>query len=100
MHIGSVSTGMKKWQRVPGYWFDSRLHYFVKNHGTLYATGVTMAHLSGGFLYWLRCSVTRRPRNVPHYFLLTMVRHDLPILLRAIFPKRRNFLLRNPFMRE
>jgi GT2 family glycosyltransferase len=34
MHIGSVSTGMKRGdERMPSYWFESRAHYFRKNHG-------------------------------------------------------------------
>ena len=41
MHIGSVSTGMKTWKRMPGYWFDSRLRYFTKNHGAFYAALAT-----------------------------------------------------------
>ena len=37
MHIGSVSTGMKQLaERMPAYWFESRSHYFRKNHGTPY----------------------------------------------------------------
>ena len=41
-HIGSASTGMKdKRKRTPGYWFDSRRHYFLKNHGSAYADAAT-----------------------------------------------------------
>lgn len=85
MHIGSVSTGMKTWARVPGYWYDSRLYYFTKNHGALYAAGATLTHLAGGALHWLRCLVTRKDRNIAPYFLLTMAGHDLAALGRAIF---------------
>ncbi len=53
-HIGSVSTGMKSRARVPSYWFDSRLHYFTKSHGTAYAMGCTFAQLLGGVLHRLR----------------------------------------------
>ena len=28
-HIGSVSTGMKVWDRIPEYWLDSRCFRFV-----------------------------------------------------------------------
>ncbi len=76
-HIGSVSTGMKEWDRVPGYWFDSRWHYFVKNHGRIYATFATLAHLSGGLLHRLRCLLTgKKPADPPH-FLRTLFWHDL-----------------------
>ncbi len=76
-HIGSVSTGMKEWDRVPGYWFDSRWHYFVKNHGRVYAVCATLAHLTGGMLHRLRCLLTgKKPADPPH-FLRTLFWHDL-----------------------
>lgn len=76
-HIGSVSTGMKTWERVPGYWFASRRYYFTKNHGKLYAGLATAAHLTGGGLHWLRCLVTRRDSGTPSHFLRTLAWHDL-----------------------
>ena len=76
-HIGSVSTGMKEWARVPGYWFDSRWHYFRKNHGAVYALAATTAHVAGGLLHRLRCLLTgNKPADPPH-FLRTLVLHDL-----------------------
>jgi N-acetylglucosaminyl-diphospho-decaprenol L-rhamnosyltransferase len=86
IHIGSVSTGMKKWTRVPGYWFDSRLHYFVKNHGRFYAAMATLAHLAGGSLHWLRCALTGAKRADPPHFLRTMATHDLGALMRGPAP--------------
>ncbi|MEP0964065.1 MAG: glycosyltransferase family 2 protein [Roseobacter sp.] len=81
-HIGSVSTGMKEWKRVPSYWYDSRWHYFSKNHGAFYAMTATMAHLCGGFLHALRCLILRRDRHVTPGFLKTMVTHDFRALIR------------------
>lgn len=76
-HIGSVSTGMKQWTRVPGYWFDSRARYFRKNHGPAYAALATSAHLAGGLLHRLRCVLTgKKPADPPH-FLRMLVRHAL-----------------------
>jgi hypothetical protein len=47
-HIGSASTGMKnKTRRTPGYWFDSRRHYFRKNHGPRYLWAANLAWLFG-----------------------------------------------------
>lgn len=83
MHIGSVSTGMKEWARVPNYWFDSRLHYFTKNHGAAYAAAATCAHLLGGGLYWLRRQIERKPTGMAPRFLRTMLSHDLQAILRA-----------------
>jgi GT2 family glycosyltransferase len=84
MHIGSVSTGMKEWARVPDYWYDSRLHYFVKNHGVAYTALATAVHLLGGSLYWLRRSLERKPMNVPKHFLRILLAHDLKSALRAL----------------
>ncbi|MBO9474057.1 glycosyltransferase [Shimia sp. R10_1] len=77
MHIGSVSTGMKNWQRMPQYWFDSRQHYFRKNHGTAYAVAATVAHVVGGLLWKLRRVVGRKPRRDPEHFLRDLVVHAL-----------------------
>ncbi len=85
-HIGSASTGMKTWARMPGYWFDSRLHYFTKSHGRGYAAAATLAHLAGGVLWRLRCAVQRRPVVDPPHFWRDMAAHAL----RAFFlPKPR-----------
>ena len=75
VHIGSVSTGMRGWQRMPSYWFDSRRHYFVKNHGRLYAGAALAARLAGGALHRLRCTLTGRPPQDPPHFLGDLLRH-------------------------
>jgi len=81
-HIGSVSTGMKEWARVPDYWFDSRLHYFRKSHGAVYAGVATLAHVLGGGLHRLRSQLTgRRPADPPQ-FLRTLMTHDAKALMR------------------
>lgn len=82
-HIGSVSTGMKRWTRTPGYWFDSRWHYFAKNHGRIYAVLATLAHLAGGAIYQLRRLVQGKPAVDPPYFLRDLVRHTLSIRRKA-----------------
>lgn len=68
VHLGSVSTGMKAWQRMPRYWFDSRRRYFTKNHGRLYAGAALLARLAGSSLHHLRCRLTgRTPQEPPHF---------------------------------
>ncbi|NDU99470.1 glycosyltransferase family 2 protein [Pseudoroseicyclus tamaricis] len=89
-HGGSVSTGMQEWTRVPEYWFDSRLHYFAKNHGPLYAAGATAAHVAGGLIHRLRCLVTGKAPADPPGFLRHLIRHDLSALLPAAARERRN----------
>lgn len=74
-HIGGVSTGMKRWERVPEYWFDSRLTYFTRNHGRAYAALATLAHVAGGALWRVRRMVQRKPRVEPRHFLRDMLRH-------------------------
>lgn len=75
-HIGSVSTGMKEWQEVPGYWFDSRRHYFEKSHGRAYARLATLAHVAGGVLHRLRCLLTGRKPADPPRFLRSLISHE------------------------
>lgn len=85
IHLGSVSTGMKDWQRVPDYWFDSRWHYFTKNHGRPYAICATLLHLTGGGLHWLRCKLTGKAPGGASHFLRTLARHDAA----AVFQRQR-----------
>lgn len=81
-HIGSASTGMKEWREVPAYWYASRLHYFRKNHGSLYAGMATLAHVVGGGLHRLRAALTgKRPVDAPR-FLRRLVAHDLRQMTR------------------
>ncbi len=84
MHIGSVTTGMKTWRRMPSYWFDSRLRYFKKNHGVPYAATATLAHLSGAMILRLRWLVSNRSRGrrEPERFLRDLVAHDIRCLWR------------------
>ncbi len=77
VHIGSVSTGMKEWQRMPEYWFNSRQHYFTKNHGVLYAKLAWAARLAGGAVHKLRCVLSGRPPQDPPHFLGDLMRHGL-----------------------
>ncbi|WP_134726283.1 glycosyltransferase family 2 protein [Paracoccus luteus] len=77
VHIGSASTGMKEWSRVPDYWYDSRRHYFLKHHGRRGAVTATLAHLGGGALWRLRCALTRRPVDAPPDHLRRLVTHAL-----------------------
>ena len=76
-HIGSVSTGMKTWGRIPQFWLDSRLRYFTKNHGRLYAAGATLATLAGGALWRLRLLVQRKDRGDPPRYLRDLAWHHL-----------------------
>lgn len=77
VHIGSVSTGMKEWQRMPAYWFASRRHYFIKTHGRAYAAAAWGARLTGSALHALRCALTGRKPQDPAFFTRDLARHGL-----------------------
>lgn len=58
VHIGSVSTGMKKLDEpMPQYWFDSRAHYLRKNHGLAYLAWADFLWVVGFSVFRLRCLV-------------------------------------------
>lgn len=81
VHIGSVSTGMKTWQRIPAYWFASRRHYFVKNHGRAYAALAWISKLAGGAIHNARCALTGRSRQDPRGFYRDLMRFGLGLPL-------------------
>jgi N-acetylglucosaminyl-diphospho-decaprenol L-rhamnosyltransferase len=85
-HIGSVSTGMKTWARIPGFWLDSRLYYYRKTQGAAYAGAATLAHLAGGLIWRCRALIERRDFIDPPYFLGDMAKHWLHSLGRAPAP--------------
>ncbi len=87
-HIGSVSTGMKSWSRIPGFWLDSRWHYFTKNHGTAYAVAATLAALSAGALWRLRLLIQDKDRGDPPRYLRDMAAHHVRALIRPFLQGR------------
>ena len=86
MHIGSVSTGAKRWSRQPGYWFDSRRRYFVKHRGRVGAAGATLARLAGGAIWQARRIIQRKPRAGSERFLRDMLASDLGAAFAALCP--------------
>ena len=96
LHIGSVSTGMKHWTRIPGFWLDSRLHYFVKNHGRFYAFAATLAHLAGGVLWRLRLAVQRKDRGDPPQYLRDMMWHGLGAMVSGLGRKPTKTVAQTP----
>ncbi len=94
-HISGASTGIKKWTRVPQYWFDSRHYYFSKNHGARYAAFATVAHLAGGLLWRLRMVIERKPRVDPPHFLADLMRHALSRARRRNVQPPDNYILEN-----
>ncbi|KUF10226.1 glycosyltransferase family 2 protein [Pseudoponticoccus marisrubri] len=95
-HIGSVSTGMKRWARIPGFWLDSRWHYFSKNHGRAGAVAATLAHLTGGLIWRARRLVQRKERADPPHFLSDLLTHDFIAMTRPLPGKRKAVRARLP----
>jgi hypothetical protein len=64
-HIGSASTGMKDLKkRTPQYYFDSRRHYFLKNHGALYLLVANLSWVLGFSVGHVRRRMMNRPDRV------------------------------------
>ena len=74
-HIGSASTGMKTWVRIPRFWLDSRMYYYTKSQGRLYAVGATLAHVAGGLLWRARALIQRKDFIDPAHYLWDMTAH-------------------------
>ncbi|MFC6686533.1 glycosyltransferase family 2 protein [Jhaorihella thermophila] len=77
VHVGSVSTGLKSAERTPQYWFDSRLYYFIKNHGRLYATAATLAWIAGAGIWTVNRTLTRKPDRHRKGHMADLVSHAL-----------------------
>jgi N-acetylglucosaminyl-diphospho-decaprenol L-rhamnosyltransferase len=77
MHIGSATTGMKRWKKIPEYWFDSRRRYFLKNHGSVYFWTATSARLLGEGLWQLRRRIQGKGDSGPPGQIWQLVRHSI-----------------------
>jgi GT2 family glycosyltransferase len=81
-HVGSASTGSKTWKRYPAYWFESRRHYFSKQHGRPYFWGATAARLTAGSFWRLRCALRGKPIEEPDRYLRDLLAHSVRASLR------------------
>lgn len=86
-HIGSVSTGMKEWNKTPDYWFDSRRHYFLKNHGRGYMTAATLARMFGSSVWQIRRRLQSKEDEDPPGFLQGLTSHSLRLWLKERLPR-------------
>lgn len=79
-HMGGstgVSDERRAAKRVPGYWFDSRRRYFLKNHGAVGATAADLAWLVGFSVHALRQRVVPKQANDPPHVLEDFVRNGV-----------------------
>jgi GT2 family glycosyltransferase len=67
-HVGSASTGMKRWQRIPRYWLESRAHYFRKNHGEGYLRAADAAFALANATFRARRRLQNKPDPHPPRF--------------------------------
>lgn len=75
--VGQASGIGQPRRRVPGYWFDSRRWYFVKNHGRLRAA-LADATWAVTFACWrARRVVQRKPDEDPPHLLGDFLRHSV-----------------------
>lgn len=81
VHIAGQSTGVtcrdQAPRRLPAYWYESRRHYFVLNHGRLRAAAIDLAALVAHALGRAKRRLQGRAiDNVPH-FLGDLWRHSV-----------------------
>jgi N-acetylglucosaminyl-diphospho-decaprenol L-rhamnosyltransferase len=81
VHIAGQSTGVtcrdQAPRRLPDYWYESRRHYFVLNHGRLQAAAIDIAALVAHALgHAKRHLQGRAVENVPH-FIGDLWRHSV-----------------------
>jgi N-acetylglucosaminyl-diphospho-decaprenol L-rhamnosyltransferase len=78
VHLESASTGIARAaKRRPGYWFEARRRFYLKNHGPLYAALVDAAFIVGFAAWRLRRWVQRKPDTDPPHMLSDAIRHSV-----------------------
>lgn len=81
MHlVGSISQlgdNRKHHKRRPGYWFEARRRYFVKNHGRFYAALADAVFLIGFTSWRIRRRIQRKPDTDPPQLLWDTLAHSV-----------------------
>jgi N-acetylglucosaminyl-diphospho-decaprenol L-rhamnosyltransferase len=80
IHLVGQATGVSKREgtkpRRPRYWFESRMRYFVTNHGKPYTFMANLAWISGYLGWRVRQLVTGRKNEGPPRLLSDFIRHS------------------------
>lgn len=91
LHIAGQSTGITGRQaivrRMPTYWFESRRHYFVKNHGRLYAMAADLLWIAAHTTWRLRRRLQALADPDPHKLLTDFLRHSALLKGEASRPR-------------
>jgi len=81
VHLVGQSSGVtdpkRPPRRLPRYWFDSWVKYFIKNHGWFYAFLTGIAHLSGVVLWRIRARLQRKPDRPQCFYIRDFIRSSL-----------------------
>lgn len=81
MHIAGQSTGLAGTgptrQRRPGYWFEARRRYFVKNHGLAYTAATDIAWLAANATWRARRRLTGAVDHDPPGLWSDLLRHSV-----------------------
>lgn len=75
--VSQLSDNRKHRKRRPGYWFDSRRRYFVKNHGWLYAALADLAFLAAHSCWRMRRFLQQKQDTDPPKLLLDSLTHSV-----------------------
>jgi GT2 family glycosyltransferase len=71
-----VTVQKTKPKRRPGYWFDSRRRYFLKNHGWFYTTLADAVWALSFATFRVRQLIQRKPDTDPPKLLYDFLRHS------------------------
>ncbi len=86
LHVAGQSTGVTGRQltlkRLPAYWFRSRQHYFLKNHGRLYGMVADIAWVTGHSIAVAKAWARGLQRADPPRLMIDFLRHS------AFVPRR------------
>lgn len=78
-HLAGKSTGVTspgaQNRRLPGYWFDSRRRYFLKNFGLMYAASADLAYGLGAAALTFRAALQGRENPHPPHLLRDLAKH-------------------------
>ncbi|WZO96404.1 glycosyltransferase family 2 protein [Isosphaeraceae bacterium EP7] len=79
-----VTNAAKSRRRRPGYWFDSRRRFFIRNYGRAYAVAADLAHSTAYMACRMRCLLTGKASADPERYLRDFFGHNA--LMRGTEP--------------
>lgn len=82
IHLEGASTGIRpqgneKPKRRPGYWFEARRRFFLKNYGAIYTALADAAFIIGYALWRVRRALQGKPDGDPPHMLMDAIRNSV-----------------------